>query len=52
MTEYEKQIFRGKCPYTDLPCDDTSIDCYDCEVEKAERKLNDILDMAEKEEGE
>ena len=36
MNDYERQLFNGKCPYTDEPCD-RDIECHICEVEEAER---------------
>ena len=38
MTEYDRQLFDGRCPYTDKPCDN-DIDCLECEVEKEERRF-------------
>lgn len=35
MTEYEHQLFKGKCPYTDEPCGE-NIDCRLCEVGQRE----------------
>lgn len=40
MTEYERQLFNGKCPYTDEQCD-RDIDCFKCEIEEAERHCMD-----------
>ncbi len=38
MNEYERQLFNGKCPYTDEPCD-KDIECFQCPVEDEERKF-------------
>lgn len=38
MTDYERQLFNGKCPYTDLTCD-KDIECFKCSVEEYERRL-------------
>ena len=38
MTEYERQLFNGRCPYTDKVCD-KDIDCFECEVEAEERRF-------------
>ena len=38
MTDYERQLFNGICPYTDKPCD-TDIDCGKCEVNEEERHM-------------
>ena len=38
MNDYERQLFNGKCPYTDLPCD-KDIECFKCSVEEYERRL-------------
>lgn len=38
MNDYERQLFSGKCPYTDMECT-TDKDCIDCEVEAEERNL-------------
>ena len=37
MNNYERQIFNGKCPYTNNPCD-LDIDCVDCWVDEQERQ--------------
>jgi hypothetical protein len=46
MTEYERQLFDGKCPYTDIKCD-KDIDCFKCSVEIEERKYVDELNEKE-----
>lgn len=38
MNDYERQLFNGKCPYTDLTCD-KDIECFKCSVEEYERRL-------------
>ena len=38
MTDYERQLFNGKCPYNGEPCN-KDIDCFKCEVEEEERHL-------------
>lgn len=43
MTEYERQIFNGRCPYTDDVCN-RDIDCFKCEVEEEERKEMEAAD--------
>ena len=37
MNDYERELFNGKCPYTDLICD-KDIECVVCPVEEEERK--------------
>lgn len=37
MNEYNKMIFNGKCPYTNVPCEDWN--CANCPVEEAEREI-------------
>lgn len=34
IDEYGRELFKGRCPYTDKKCE--SWKCEDCEVEKAE----------------
>lgn len=46
MNDYERQLFNGKCPYTDIHCD-KDIECLQCSVEAEERKL--VEEMAEDE---
>lgn len=49
MTEYERQLFKGKCPYTDEPCN-KDIDCFYCKVEQEERSfMEEIERLNEKE---
>lgn len=36
MSDYDRLLFGGKCPYTDKPCDDWN--CENCEVEQQERE--------------
>lgn len=38
MNDYERQLFNGKCPYTDEECN-KDIECLKCPVEEKERKL-------------
>ena len=40
MTDYERNIFEGKCPYTEKPCDFT-IPCNKCAINEEERTLYD-----------
>lgn len=40
MSEYERYIFNGKCPYTDRICDNDT-ECEDCEVEQLERDFKE-----------
>ena len=42
MTDYERQLFDGRCPYTDKPCD-TGIDCSMCAVNEEELHLEEEL---------
>lgn len=42
---YRSNLFDGKCPYTDEPCD--SWDCENCEVEAEEDKWLEELDEEE-----
>ena len=48
MNDYERQLFNGKCPYTDIPCD-KDIECFKCSVEAEERKY--VRDIWEVEDG-
>lgn len=45
MNSYDRQLFNGKCPYTDKPCSN-DIDCSKCEVNEKE------LHLFEEEQGE
>ena len=38
MTDYERKLFNGRCPYTDKLCD-TDLDCGKCEVNEEERHM-------------
>ena len=38
MNDYERRLFKGKCPYAGKKCI-TDKDCIDCEVEAQERIL-------------
>lgn len=38
MDNFTRQLFNGKCPYTDEPCK-TTIDCLECEVNEEEQHL-------------
>ncbi len=46
MNEYTRRLFGGKCPYTDIPCNNND-PCETCEVEEEERKEEERLDKAE-----
>lgn len=37
MTEYERKLFNGRCPYDDVPCG-IDISCNECEKEAEERR--------------
>ena len=49
MTDYEKSIFKDKCPYTDKPCK-LDIDCAACEVNEQEKQKTEKMDNTEYEE--
>ena len=38
MTDYERQLFNGRCPYTDKPCN-INIDCSKCQVNEDESHM-------------
>lgn len=46
MTEYERSVFRGKCPYMSEPCTD-KIPCVRCRTNEAEKELMQKLDEQE-----
>lgn len=48
MTQYERYIFNGRCPYTDIPCDKKCA-CVNCEVNTHEIEDAEELDKAESE---
>jgi len=43
MNDYERQLFNGRCPYTDKLCN-TDIDCSMCEVNEEELHLEEELE--------
>lgn len=49
MTDYERGIFSGRCPYTDKPCVD-KIPCNKCRMNEEEKRLMEILEEQEKSE--
>lgn len=42
MREYERNLFEGRCPYTDELCDD-DIDCADCVVNQEEKTEMELI---------
>ena len=47
MNDYERKLFKGRCPYTDEPCEDW--ECQKCPVEQRERELMKAFDEEETE---
>lgn len=47
MTDYETDIFNGRCPYTDKPCVN-KIPCNKCRMNEEEKRLMEILDEQER----
>lgn len=45
MSEYERHIFNGLCPYTGKPCE--TFECDKCEIEAEERKWLEELEVEE-----
>lgn len=43
--EYRSQLYDGKCPYTNDPCDNW--DCENCEIEREEVEWLEELDQEE-----
>lgn len=48
MTPYERYIFGGKCPYTNIPCYKECA-CVNCEVNTHEKEYEEELDKTESE---
>ena len=48
MTDYERKLFNGRCPYTDKLCD-TDLDCGKCEVNEEERHMFEPQESEDKE---
>ena len=41
MTEYERYVFGGVCPYTGENCNKDYLPCAECEVNEREKHLYD-----------
>ena len=38
MTEYERYIFDGECPYTGEKCEKDCLPCAECEINEQEKE--------------
>ena len=47
MSDYERSIFGGMCPYTGEPCAD-KIPCIRCRMDEAEKEMMESLDEQER----
>lgn len=47
MSPYERYLFSGRCPYTNIPCYLDDIECVNCTVNRNERAWADEKDEVE-----